>query len=105
MQVIECGSAGAIADADGVGFGAISDILCFANPGSLNRILPIFVLHLWSKLGRGRPHSIVSISHRLHEDRLCNTLRTASSKKKIAAPQSRGVKSEKLLGRDMRLTA
>src|ERR1035437_5193442 len=70
------GSPGAAAGAGGVGFGAISGILCFANRGSLNRILPIFVLvlHLWSNLGGGLPHSIVSLSHCSYENRLCNIL-------------------------------
>jgi hypothetical protein len=91
------GSAGAFAGTDAVGFGSISGICWCENLGSLNRILPIFILHLWIKLGRGRPHSIVSTSRRLLEDRLCNTLRTASSKKNIAANQSNGVNSEKVL--------
>jgi hypothetical protein len=91
------GSAGAFAGTDGVGFGAISGICRREHLGSLNRILSIFMHHLWIKLGRGRPHSIVSTSLRLPEDRLCNTLRTASSKKNIAATQSNGVKSEKVL--------
>jgi len=90
------GSAGAFAGTDDAGFGAISGICRCGNLGSLNRILPIFILHLWIKLGRGRPHEIASTSRRLLEDRLCNTLRTASSKKNIAATQSNGVKSEKL---------
>jgi hypothetical protein len=99
------GSAGAFADADGIGFGAISGICRRENLASLNRILSIFMLHLWIKLGRGRPHSIISTFRRLLEDRLCNTLRAASSKKNIAAPQSSGVKSERLLGKGMTLMA
>jgi hypothetical protein len=91
------GSAGTSAGTDGSGFGAISGICRFENLGSLNRILPIFILRRWIKLGRGRPHSIVSTSRRLLEDRLCNTLRTASSKKNIAATQSNGANSEKVL--------
>src|SRR5712691_1538264 len=81
----------------GAGFGATSGICCCENRGSLNRILPIFILHLWIKLGRGRPHSVVSTSRRLLEDPLCNTLRTASSKNNMVATQSNGVKSEKVL--------
>jgi hypothetical protein len=92
------GSAGAFAGTDGVGFGAICGIWRCESLPSLSRILPIFILHLWIKLGRGRPHSIVSLSNRLGEDRFCNTLLTASSKRKIAATQSNGVKSEKLPG-------
>ena len=99
------GLAGAIAGADGAGFGAISGISRCENLGSLNGILAIVILHLWIKLSRGRPHSIVSLSRPLLEDRLCNTLRTASSKKNIAATQSNGVKSEKLLGKGMALMA
>jgi hypothetical protein len=99
------GSAGAFAGTDGAGFGAISGICRCENLGSLNRILPIFVLHLWIKLGRGGPHSIVSLSRHLRGGRFCNTLRTASSKRNIAPPQSRGVKSEKLLEKDMALMA
>jgi hypothetical protein len=91
------GSAGAFAGTDDAGFGAVSGICRCENLGSLNRILPISILHLWIKLGRGRPHSIVSSSRRLLEEKLCNTLRTASSKKNIAATQSNGVKSEKVL--------
>jgi hypothetical protein len=45
------GSVGAFAGADGAGFGAISGICCCENLGSLNRILPIFILHRWIKLG------------------------------------------------------
>jgi hypothetical protein len=88
-----------VAGAGGVAFGRISGIFCFANPGSLNRILPIVVLvlvlvrRLWSKLGGGLPHSILSMSHRLYGDRLCHILHPASKKKNIAAPQSRGVSS------------
>jgi hypothetical protein len=40
------GSAGAFAGIDGAGFGAISGICRCENLGSLNRILPIFILHL-----------------------------------------------------------
>jgi hypothetical protein len=99
------GSAGAVAGSDGAGFGAISGICPCGNLGSLNRILPMFVLHLWIKLGRGRPHSIVSLSRPLREDQFCNTLRAASSKRKIAATQSNGVKSQKLPGKDRALMA
>jgi hypothetical protein len=99
------GSAGAFADADGASLGAISGICRRENLGSLNRILPIFILHLWIKLGRGRPHLIVSPPRRLRENRFCKTLRTASSKSKSAATQSKGVKSEKVLGKDMALMA
>jgi len=88
-----------------LGFGAISGICPCENLGILNRILLIFIFHLWIKLGRGRPHSIVSLSRHLRGDRFCNTLRTASSKRNIAAPQSNGVKSEKLPGKDMALMA
>jgi hypothetical protein len=91
------GSAGAFAGTDGAGFGALSGICRCDNLGSLNRILPIFILHLWIKLGRGRPHSIVSLSRPFREDRFCNTLRTANSKRNIAATQSNGVKSEEVL--------
>jgi hypothetical protein len=90
-------SAGAFAGTDRAGFDAISGICRCEKFGSLNRILPIIILHIWIKLGQGRPHSIVSTSRRLLEDRLCNTLRTASSKKNMAAAQSNGVKSEKVL--------
>jgi hypothetical protein len=83
------GSAGAFAGTDAAGFGAISAICRCENPGSLNRILSIFVLHLWIKPGRGRPHSIVSTSLRLREDRLCTALRPASSKKNIAPTQEK----------------
>jgi hypothetical protein len=99
------GSAGAFGGTDGVGFGAISGICRRENLGSLNRILPIFILHLWIKVGRGWPHSIVSLSDHLREDRFCNTLRAASSKRKIAATQSNGVKSQKLPGKDRALMA
>src|ERR1039458_7023501 len=99
------GSAGAFAGTDGAVSGAISGICRCENLGSLNRILPIFVLHLWIKLDRGRPHSIVSLSRHLRGDRFCKTLRTASSKRNIAATQSNGVKSEKLRGRGMALMA
>jgi len=90
------GSAGAFAGTDVAGFGATSGVCPCDNLGSLNRILPIFILHLWIKLGRGRPHSIVSTSRPFREDLFCNTLRTASNKRNIAATQSNGVKSEKL---------
>jgi len=99
------GSAGAFAGTDGAGFGAISGICCCRNLGGLNRILSIFILHLWIKLGRGRPHSIVSLFRPLREDRFCNTLRTANSKRSIAATQSKAVKGEKLLGKGMALMA
>jgi hypothetical protein len=99
------GSAGAFAGTDDTGFGAISGVCRCENLGSLNRILPIFILHLAITLGRGRPHEIVSTSRRLLEDRLCNPLRTASSKKNIAATQSNGIKSEKIPGRSMALMA
>jgi hypothetical protein len=99
------GYAGAFAGTDGAGFGAIPGICCCENLGSLNRILPMFILHLWIKLGRGRPHSVVSLSGHLREDRFCNTLRTASSKRNIAATQSNGVKSEKLPGKGRALIA
>jgi len=90
------GSARAFAGTDDAGFGSISGICWCENLGILNRILSIFILDLWIKLGRGRPHSIVSTSRRLLEDRLCNTLLTASSKKNIAATESNGVNSEKV---------
>ncbi|MGC2477543.1 MAG: hypothetical protein WA485_24610 [Candidatus Sulfotelmatobacter sp.] len=45
------GYAGAFAGTDGAGFGAISGICRCENLGSLNRILPIFLLHLRIKLG------------------------------------------------------
>jgi hypothetical protein len=45
------GSVGAFAGRDGAGFGAISGICRCESLGSLNRILPIFLLHLWIKLG------------------------------------------------------
>ncbi len=45
------------------------------------------------------------MSRRLDEDQLRNIFRAASSKKDIAAPQSSGVKSEKLLGKGMTLMA
>jgi hypothetical protein len=99
------GSAGAFAGTDSVGFGAVSGIRRCEDPGSLNRILPIFILHSWIKLGRGRPHSIVSTSRRLLEDRFCNTLRAASSKKNIAPTHSRAVESEKFPGQGMTLMA
>ena len=99
------GSQGAVAGAGGIVAGVISWILGSSDPAGLSRALPIFALRLRIKLGRGLPHSIISISHRLHGDLLCNTLRTASSKKNTAAPQSRGVKGEKLLGKSVRLTA
>jgi hypothetical protein len=99
------GSAGEFAGTDGAGFGALSSICRCENLGSLNRILSIFILHLWIKLGLGRPHSIVSRSFHLREDRFCNILRTASSKRNIAASQSNGVKSEKLPGKGMALMA
>ena len=86
-----------MAGASGGSLGAISGIGRCENLGGLNRILPIFILYLWIKLGRGRPHEIVSTSRRLLEDRLRNTLRTASSKKNIAATQSNGVNIEKVL--------
>jgi hypothetical protein len=92
------GSAGAFAGTDGAGFGAISGICRCEDPGSLNRILPILVLHLWIKLPA--PFDL-----RLRGDRFCNTLRIASSKRSIAATQSNGVKSEKLLGKGMALMA
>jgi hypothetical protein len=91
------GSAGAFAGTNGAGFDAISGICRCENLSGLNRILTIFMLHLWIKLGRGRPHEIVSTSRRLLEDWLCNTLRTASSRKNMAATQSNGVKSERVL--------
>jgi hypothetical protein len=91
------GSAGAFAGPDAAVFGAISGICRCENLGSLNRILPIFILHLWIKLGRGRPHSIVSLSRPFRGDRFCNTIRTANSKRNIAATQSNGVKSERFL--------
>jgi len=97
------GSAGAVAGAGGVGFGAISAIFSFENPGSLNRIPPIFisvlilvlvlVLHLSSKLGGGLPHSNLSMSDRLYGNQLNHIFHPASSEKNIAAPQSRGVNS------------
>jgi hypothetical protein len=99
------GSAGAFAGTDGAGFGAISGICRCENLGGLNRIPPFFILDLWIKLGRGRPHSVVSLSRDLREDRLCNTLRIASSKKNMAAAQSNGVKSEKLPGKGRALMA
>jgi hypothetical protein len=99
------GSAGAFAGTDAAGFGVSSGICRCENLGSLNRILPIFILHLWIKLGRGRPHSIVSLSRHLRGGRFCNTLRTANSKRNIAATQSNGVESEKLLGKGMALMA
>src|SRR5208337_3575644 len=95
------GSAGGVAGASGVGFGAISGICRCENLGSLNRILPIFVLHLWIKLGRDRPHSIVSLSSHLRVGRFCSTLRTVSSKKNIAPTHSRAVEIEKFPGNDM----
>jgi hypothetical protein len=98
------GSAGAFAGTDGVGFGAISGIWRCENLGSLNRIL-LLVFHRWIKLGRGRSHSIVSTSRPFREDLFCNTLRTASSKRNIAATQSNGVKSEKLPGKGRALMA
>jgi hypothetical protein len=99
------GSAGAFAGTDGVGFGAISGICRRENLGSLNRIPPIFILHLWIKLGRGGPHSIVSLSRLLLEDRLCNTLRTARSKKNIAPTHGRAVEREKFPGKGVTLMA
>jgi hypothetical protein len=99
------GSAGAFAGTDGAGFDAISGICRSDNLGSLNRILPLFILHLWIKRGRGRPHSIVSLSRPFRDDRLCNTLRTDNSKRNIAATQSKGVKGEKLLGKGRALMA
>jgi hypothetical protein len=45
------GPAGAFAGTDAAGFSAISGICRRENLGSLNRILPIFLLHLWIKLG------------------------------------------------------
>jgi hypothetical protein len=99
------GLEGAFAGTDGAGFGGISGICRCENLGSLNRILPIFILHLWIKLGRGRPHEIVYTSRRLPEDHLCNTLRTASSKRNIAHTQSRAVESEKSLGQGRTLMA
>ena len=87
------GSAEAVDGAGGVGFGAIVCWLHFANSSSLNRILSVFVLHLWDKLGGGPPHSFRSLFHRLRADRLCHMLRPASRKKTSAAPQSRGVSS------------
>jgi hypothetical protein len=99
------GSAEAFAGPDAAGFGAISGICRCENLGSLNRILLIFILHLWITLGRSRPHSIGSISRRLLEDRFCNTLRTASSKRNIAATQSGAIDDEKLPGKGTRLMA
>ena len=84
------GSAGAFAGTDGAGSGAISGICRCENLGSLNRILPIFSLHVWIRLGRVRTHSIVSLSRPFRKDRFCNTLRTASSKRNIAARCSHG---------------
>src|SRR5208283_3657398 len=63
------GSAGAFGGTESAGFGAISGICRRENLGSLNRILPTFILHLWIKLGRGRPHSVVSLSDHLRENR------------------------------------
>jgi hypothetical protein len=91
------GSAGAFGGTEGVGFGAISGVCHRENLGSLYWIMPIFILHLRIKFGRGRPHSVDSTSGRLLEDRLCNTFRTASSKRNIAATQSNGTNSEKVL--------
>jgi len=99
------GPAGAAAGASGVGLGAISSIGRCENLSSLNRILPIFILHRWIKRGRGRPHSIVSLFRPLRGDRFCNTPRTASSKSNIAATQTNGVKSEKLPGKGIALMA
>src|SRR5208283_1133379 len=99
------GSTGGVAGASSIGFGAISGICRCENLGSLNRILPSFMLHLWIKLGRGRPHSIVSLSRPFRDDRFCNTLRKASSKSNIAATHSNGVKSEELPGKGMALMA
>ena len=93
------GSAGAFAGTDSAGFGAISGICRCENLGGLNRILPIFILHLWIKLGRGLSHSIVSLSRPLRGDRFCNTLRTASSKRTIPANQSKGVKRGSFWGK------
>jgi hypothetical protein len=84
-------SVGTFAGTAGAGRGAISGICRCENLGGLNRILPIFILHLWIKLGRGRTHLIVSLSRPLCEDRSCNTLRTANSKSTIAATQSNGI--------------
>jgi hypothetical protein len=85
--------AGTLTGDGDAGFGSMPAIFRLANPGRLNRILPIFFLHLCGQLVGGSPHLILSKSHSSYAFRPRNILPPASREKNMAAPQSSGVNS------------